>query len=160
MSGDFPHWPVEAQQPEQEACWQQKQDPQEGKRGDIEPPPRLVFPENRVYVPFERRARPEDLILLCATAPGIGGAYKHLANYSFDSHHWQFFTLFYPFMRVRVTGKGVLEVLYTIIDRKCAIIREWHRDLYDPPTRGIPVIESITITPMGDEPIANYPPTR
>jgi len=51
----------------------------------------------------------------------------------------------------RFTGQGLLEIVYHIIARKCAIIREWHRDLYDPPRRGIAVIESVTITPTGEE---------
>ncbi len=94
-----------------------------------------MFPESRVYVPYEKRHRPEDLIVFCATMPALGAAYQHLANYSFDQHHGRFLTLFYPFMKVHVAGRGLPEIVYAILNRKCAIIREWHRDLYDPPTR-------------------------
>jgi hypothetical protein len=83
--------------------------------------------------------------------PALAVAYPHLANYSFDQHHGKFFTLNYPFMTVNVAGRGLVEVVYHIVSRKCAIIREWHRDLYDPPNRGVLVIESITVAPMGDE---------
>ena len=131
--------------------WQRSQAAPAVPVPDMEVPPSLAFPENRVYVPYEKRHGPYDLILFCATLPAQFPCYQHLVNYSFDQHHGQFFTLFYPFMTVNVKGHALAEIVQAILLRECAIIREWHRDLYDPPKRGIPVIQSITIAPMGDE---------
>ncbi|MDP9128532.1 MAG: hypothetical protein M3N08_09780 [Pseudomonadota bacterium] len=117
-----------------------------------ETPPSLLFPADRVYVPYDTRTRPETLILLTAILPAQGAAYHQLRNYSFDQHYGQFLTLFYPSMRVDIKGQRLAPVIHAVISFKCAIIREWHRDFYDPPTRGIAVIESVTITPMGAEP--------
>jgi len=150
MSEDL-QWPdADEQQPQTQ--WQKRKS-EKKEAGEVEPPPSLVVPRNRVYVPFETHNRPEDLIIFCAKIPAQGAAYPHLENYSFDQFHWRFFTLFYRFMTAHVTGQGLGDIVYHIITRKCAIIREWHRDLYDPPTRGIPVIESITITPTDEAPL-------
>lgn len=150
---DF-QWPEATDERDPKTAWQRKQSPQEPQRGEVEGPPSLVFPANRVYVPSENRNRPEDLIIFCATMPAQAAAYPHLENHSFDQFHGRFFTLFYRLMTVHVTGHGLLEIVYHIITRKCAIIREWHKDFYDPPTRGKAVIESITLTPIADEAIA------
>lgn len=113
---------------------------------EIETPPPLTIPEDRVYKPFENRNRPASLILFCAKLPSQFPAYQHLLNISFDHHHGQMFTLFYPFMAVNVTGTRLAEIVHAINFRRCAIIREWHRELYDPPERGIAVIEKIEIS--------------
>ncbi len=119
---------------------------------DLEPP-RLMIPANRVYVPFENRSRPESLIVFCAKLPAQFPAYAHFLNMSFDHHFGQTFTVFYAFMTVTVTGKRLAEIVHAINFRRCAIIREWHRDDYDPPERGVPVIEKIDIiTPMESPP--------
>jgi hypothetical protein len=110
---------------------------------DDDTPPPLVIAGDRVYAPFENRSRPATLTLFCAKLPVQFPAYVHLANMSFEPHFGELFSLFYPFMTVNVTGKRLGEIVYAINARKCAIIREWHRDLYDPPERGIPVIEKI-----------------
>jgi hypothetical protein len=146
-------WPgADERQPQ--TAWQRRQSPpEESRAGELEAPPSLVVPADRVYVPYENRNRPEDLIVFCATKPALAGAYPHLENYSFDQFHGRFFTLFYRTVTVHVTGLGLLEIVYHIIPRKCAIVREWHRDVYDPPRRGIPVVESVTITPTGEEPL-------
>jgi len=112
---------------------------------DIEMPPPLFFPGDRVYVPFETRSRPESLILFCAKMPSQFPPYHHLLNISFDHHHGETFTLFYPFMAVNVTGHRLAEIVHAINFRRCAIIREWHRDLYDPPGHGIAVVRTIEI---------------
>jgi len=148
MSRGF-EWP-EADEQQPQGQWQKRKS--EPQRGEVEAPPSLVVPANRVYVPHEEHQRPEDLIIFSATQPAQAAAYPHLENHSFDQFHGKFFTLFYRIMTVHVTGQGLLEIVYHIITRKCAIIREWHRDLYDPPRRGIPVIESVTISPAGDAP--------
>ncbi len=127
------------------------------ERGDesaltAETPPSLLFPADRVYEPYDTRTRPESLILLTAILPAQGAAYHQLHSYSFDQHYGQSFTLFYHFMRVDIKGQRLAPVIHAVISYKCAIIREWHRDFYDPPTRGIAVIESIIITPTGAEP--------
>lgn len=153
MSNDD-FWP-EAREAEQQPQWQQRQQPNQRQNGQTPPateeePPSLLFPSDRVYEPYETRMRPESLIFLTAKDPAHGAAYHHLQHYSFDQHHGQFLTLFYPGFRVDVKGQRLGPVIHAVLSYKCAIIREWHRDLYDPPTRGIPLIESITITPMGD----------
>jgi hypothetical protein len=112
---------------------------------EMETPPTLLFPTDRVYAAYETRSRPESLILLTAISPAQGAAYHQLQNYSFDQHHGQFLTLFYPSMRVHITGQRLAPVIHAVLSYKCAIIREWHREFYDPPTRGIAVIEKIEI---------------
>jgi len=110
-----------------------------------EAPPALLFPTDRVYTAFETRSRPESLIFLTAVIPAGGAAYHQLGEYSFDQHHGEFLTLFYPTMRVHMTGHRLAPVIHAVVSFKCAIIREWHKDFYDPPARGIPVIEKIEI---------------
>lgn len=135
------------------AAWQQ-QPLHEARRGaadrEIEPP-QFLIPADRVYVPYETRSRPETLIILFAKLDAQCPAYPHLNNFRFDHHYGQSFTLLYPFLTVVVTGQRLGEIAHAINARKCAIIREWHRDLYDPPTRGIPVIESISFSVPGEE---------
>jgi hypothetical protein len=109
--------------------------------------PPLVFPDDRVYVPYNTRSRPATLALFCAKLPVQFPTYVQLENMSFEHHFGETFTLFYPFMTVRVTGHRLEQVVYYINARKCAIIREWDRDLYDPPERGISVIEKIEFGP-------------
>ncbi|MBV9771686.1 MAG: hypothetical protein JOZ32_19095 [Bryobacterales bacterium] len=116
-----------------------------------EAPPTLLFPADRAYAAYETRSRPESLMFLTAVIPAGGAAYHQLQNYLFDQHHGQFLTLFYPPMRVHITGQRLAPVIHAVLSYKCAIIREWHKDFYDPPARGIPVIEAIAITPMGRE---------
>jgi hypothetical protein len=143
-------WQGHATAGKQQASAQQRQAPDPATKE--EPPPALFFPADRVYVPYETRTRPESLILLTTLMPAQGAAYHQLEHFSFDQHHGQFLTLFYPSMQVHMTGQLLAPVIHAAISFKCAIIREWHRDFYDPPTRGIAVIESITITPTGAEP--------
>lgn len=135
-------WAERRQQPFPEAReWQE-----ERKRPpEIEMPPPLVISDDRVYRPYENRSRPESLILFCAKLPSQFPAYRHLMNISFDHDYGRMFTLFYPFMTINVTGQRLAEVVHAINFRRCAIIREWHRDLYDPPERGISVIEKIEL---------------
>jgi hypothetical protein len=142
-SDEAPLWSAQARQhpfPER----RERQEERE-RTPEIEMPPPLVIPDDRVYRPFENRSRPESLILFCAKLPSQMPAYHHLMNISFDHHHGQTFTLFYPFMAVNVTGHRLAEIVHALNFRRCAIIREWHRDLYDPPERGLAVIEKIEI---------------
>lgn len=151
-------WP-EAKEPDEQK-WQRHATPKQGPpeqrqppAPEEEPPPSLFFPKDgdRVYVPYETRVRPESLILFTAIMPAQGVAYHQLEHYSFDQHHGQFLTLFFPAMRVHVTGHRLAPVIHAVVSFKCAIIREWHRDFYDPPTRGQPIVESIKILPSGEE---------
>lgn len=142
-SDEAPLWSEQARQqqfPERRARQDERERPSE-----IEIPPALVIPGDRVYRPYENRSRPESLIVFCAKVPAQFPAYQHLLNISFDHHHGQTFTLFYPFMAVNVTGQQLGEIVHAINFRRCAIIREWHRELYDPPERGIAVIQTIEI---------------
>jgi hypothetical protein len=149
MSEDRLQWPGAD---EREPQSQQRRAGPEAQFPHMDIPPSLVFPADRVYQPYETRTRPESLIFFTAIVPAQGAAYHQLLNCSFDQHHGQSLTLFYPFMRVDIKGQRLAEVIHAVAFYGCAIIREWHRDFYDPPTRGQPVIESITITPTGDEP--------
>lgn len=108
-------------------------------------PPPLVVPGNRVYVAYENRSRPESLILFCATLPSQFPAYHHLMNMSFDHHYAQLITLFYPFMTVNIRGQRLSEVAHAINFRRCAIVREWHADLYDLADRSKPFIDNIAV---------------
>jgi hypothetical protein len=157
-------WPEPTRQEWQEPKWQrhatppappdQRQAPAPPLIAE-EPPPSLFFPSDRVYVSYETRARPEGLIFFTAIKPAHGAAYHQLQNFGFDQHHGEFLTLFYPAMRVHIIGQRLAPVIHAVVSYKCAIIREWHRDLYDPPTRGQALIESITVTPLGEESLLN-----
>lgn len=156
--GDGSQWPQPNEPSEQK--WQRHTMPQQApleqrapdpeSKGE-ESPPSLFFPSDRAYVPYETRTRPQSLILFTAIDPAQGAAYHQLEHYSFDQHHGQFFTLFYPTMHVHVTGQRLAPVIHAVVSYKCVIIREWHRDFYDPPTRGQSVVESIVITPLENE---------
>lgn len=156
MNEDTPYWP---QAPERE---QQPEKQQRHERSHVQAPEwhapapftatederplSLLFPADRVYVPFELRARPESLIFLSATMPAQGAAYHELSHYLFDQHYGQYLTLFYPRVRVHVTGQRLAPVIQAVVCYRCAILREWHKNVYDAPGRGIAVIESIDIT--------------
>ncbi len=132
-------------QPRQQPFPERREREGDRQPSETEMPPPLVIPDDRVYKPYENRSRPESLILFCSKLPSQMPAYHHLMNISFDHHHGQTFTLFYPFMAVNVTGHRLAEIVHAVNFRRCAIIREWHRDLYDPPERGLCVIEKIEI---------------
>jgi hypothetical protein len=134
-------------QPRQQPFAETREREEERERPpEIEAPPALVIPDDRIYRPYETRSRPASLILFCAKLPSQFPAYNHLLNVSFDHHHGQTFTLFYPFMAVSITGHKLAEIVHAVNFRRCAIIREWHRDLYDPAERGIAVVERIDIS--------------
>lgn len=128
----------------------------------LHPPPQRgeeyqpVFSRDRVYEAFETSDRTERLHIVRARGMALRPAYHSLSDMREDVFHQSCFSLiYYPFLTVEVYGSNLGPVMHAIGLGKCGRIREFHRDLYDPPLKGKPFIESIIITEAAaDEPDA------
>ena len=67
MSGEF-QWPG-ADEREPQGQWQKRKSESQSRAGEMEAPPSLVVPRDRVYVPHEEHQRPEDLIIFAQRSP-------------------------------------------------------------------------------------------
>src|ERR1035438_226216 len=131
-----------------------------GDKGGRRPPPAQrgeefspVFPADRVYQAFETSDRAERLHIVRAVGMSLRPAYHSLSDMREDVFRQSCFALiYYPFLTVEVYGANLGPVMHAIGIGKCQRIREFHRDLYDYPSKDQPFIESIRITATTEEP--------
>jgi len=119
--------------------------------GTVVPLTRPATPPNREYVAFEVREGTDRLHIHRATQPSRYPGYHYLLDIVFDHDFGSMFTLIYSFMVVEVTGKNLEPVVHAISYGNCARIHEFHRNHYDSPPQGDPLIEKIVIV-AGENP--------
>jgi hypothetical protein len=118
------------------------EDPQGFEEPYILPPLR----PDRHYTAFRLGKRRERLRIDRAAQPMRFPSYFQLEDISFDQSHQIGFHLFFRAMTVTVKGQNLWPVVHAISSGRCEAIHEYHAKLYDPPAKGEPIIESITIT--------------
>jgi len=102
--------------------------------------------DSRVYAAFTVQNNATRLHIVCAAEPSRFPNYNYLLDIIYDNTFACAFTLIYSFMKVEVTGHNLDDVVHAIASSKCERIRQFHKSLYDPPAKGQPFIDSITIT--------------
>jgi hypothetical protein len=108
-----------------------------------EPPPPPGTPKR--YRAFDAQDK-----LLCLEIRRVLGTthaptYAYLLNIAFDHEYFTGFVLYYTFMRVKVRGKNLKDVITALKLRKCEYIQDFHPSEYAPPKPDEPLIESITV---------------
>jgi hypothetical protein len=102
--------------------------------------------EDRAYSAFDTRERADRIELRRATQPSRFPSYSYLIDMSFDHHLRTAIMLFYSFgMVVEITGENLGPIAHAIHFGTCERITEFHKDLYDSPAPGEPLVKSISI---------------
>lgn len=118
-------------------------EPQEQRRGEEDPGP--LHMGDRVYKAFELKDNPARLHIRTALQGSFYPSYHYLRDMRFGHDLESIFTLIYTFMTVEVTGKALAPIVHAIDAGDCKRIYEFHPRLYDPPSPGEPLIETIRI---------------
>ncbi|WP_263377236.1 hypothetical protein [Granulicella aggregans] len=105
-----------------------------------------LFNHDRTYSAVEFRDNATRLHIQSASLPSRFPAYTYLLDIIYDHDEDSIFTLVYSFMVVEVTGRNLWPIVHAIDYGRCKHIREFHKDLYDPPAKDAPIVESIKVT--------------
>jgi hypothetical protein len=71
--------------------------------------------------------------------------YAYLLNVAYDFEVYTAIEVSFPFMRVRVSGRNLRELVTALKLRKCEYIQEFHSGEHERPGEDQPLIESITV---------------
>ena len=96
------------------------------------------------YEAFEQATRPCPCTeIRCVMQPSQSAQSRFLMAVIFSADYDDAMTLIYSFMAVEVKGRNLKEVRHAIQQGRCEFIQEYHKNEFQPPRKGEPVIESI-----------------
>jgi hypothetical protein len=72
-------------------------------------------------------------------------AYRALLNVGYNGDQGTEIVLYYTFMVIKIKGKDMQEITHALIEGKCKIIREYHKNEYIAPAPDAPIITSIEL---------------